>query len=141
MDPQVQAALGNEPEQLTQVVFPVVVRHPFASCAQVARVFPRQTLPAPAQSDGGVGQEQTALGKAPEHGLPAGQLAVVADTQPLPSTVHVAIVFPARQTLPAPEQSDGAAGQVHMAEGKAPVQLLPLGQGAMARAVRQLFAS
>jgi hypothetical protein len=136
-----QVVFGKLPVQVVHGMLLVATRHPFPSNPQVTCVVPLQVVPAPEQPVGAGGHAQSALGTEPEQGLPAGQLEVVAEMQPLPLTVQVATVLPPRQTLPAPGQSDGAAGQLQVAFGKPPVHVLPEGHPALAVVPRQPLES
>ncbi len=60
--------------------------------------------------------------------------------QPAASVPHVAIVFVLRQTVPTAAHPAGGAGQEQLADGKPPVQGLPLGQ-LVSVPTRQPFAS
>lgn len=71
-----QAAFGRLPAHgfpVGQLAREVIEIHPLAPTAQVATdVVDSQTVPAPAQTAGAVGQVQAAEGKEPAQALPAG---------------------------------------------------------------------
>jgi hypothetical protein len=102
----VQPADGKEPVQvlgLVQLAVPDVTRQPYVSYAQVATTPPRQTVPAPEQSPGGVGHPHEALPTAPEQ-VPTPQ-AVAIPHCPLLSHVWTCVVsehfvFPGTHTPP-----------------------------------------